>query len=191
MTLRKNSHKVSRFCRAKEKRMTGPKSLPQVSRLSALQRWILAAALAKLTPSAALIEARRKQQEMQSVAMAMLGMRVAAPDPSETSEELFRLYLAEIKARYYRFPVPDWVTRNDGGDIGRAIIRSGLRGQFFNPSKCHNYRAATTAISRAITRLERRGLVNVLQGASSHWTAVTLTDIGKEIATRHRDTLPV
>lgn len=38
------------------------------------------------------------------------------------------------------------------------------------------------AISHAISRLERRGLVNVMQGAVARWSGITLTDAGREHA---------
>src|SRR5437660_7639458 len=82
----------------------------------------------------------------------------AAVNPRENG----RLYVAEIKSGYYKFPVPEWMTRNYGGDLSAWLTTYGHVGsQFFKPGECVNYRAATVAISRAITRLERRGRVNV------------------------------
>ena len=44
------------------------------------------------------------------------------------------------------------------------------------------YNAATASLSRAVTRLEGRGLVRVMQGARSLWTGVVLTPDGIKFA---------
>jgi hypothetical protein len=52
----------------------------------------------------------------------------------------------------------------------------------FDPNEIgrKRYRSAVAALSRACRRLEARGLVTCLQGAYSHWSAVEITDKGRE-----------
>jgi hypothetical protein len=47
-------------------------------------------------------------------------------------------------------------------------------------SKSRSYKSASAAISRAVSRLENRGLVTVLTATVSHWTAVTITELGRD-----------
>jgi DNA-binding transcriptional regulator YhcF (GntR family) len=42
------------------------------------------------------------------------------------------------------------------------------------------YRVTLTTLSRACQRLKARGLVTCLRGRSSHWSAVAITDRGRE-----------
>jgi hypothetical protein len=96
------------------------------------------------------------------------------PTESEGAQT-FRLYTAQIKAGYYKFSLrKDW--------MGDRVSLDDLGCKHFNSKEIPNYRAACVAISRAITRLEKRGLVTVLQGRVSHWTAVQLTEAGKSEA---------
>jgi hypothetical protein len=44
------------------------------------------------------------------------------------------------------------------------------------------YDAAKVALSRAVGRLEHRGLVQVRQAASSHWSGISLTEAGVLLA---------
>jgi hypothetical protein len=81
-----------------------------------------------------------------------------------------RLYYAEIKARYYGLPVFKhawWPTLE--------VALSGVGDHHFPAREIPSYAAVSAAISRAVSRLEKRGLVKVLTGANSRWTAVTTT----------------
>ena len=83
-------------------------------------------------------------------------------------------YYAEIMAEHYGFtPHP----RVDLHSPGR---------QHFSRSKIgpERYDAAKAALSRAMKRLEERGLVVVAQGANSHWSGIELTDAGVQAATQ-------
>jgi hypothetical protein len=88
-------------------------------------------------------------------------MLVRALDNIESGlcgEQRAHLYLAEVKADYYKLPtdIPAWRTSERQR---REHLREFAGGHFFVKSEIPNYGAIALAITRAARRLERRGLV--------------------------------
>jgi len=131
--------------------------------LSALQKWILTTAFKKLSGDGIDVKSLLKDNQDRE----HLG--------------LDRLYVAEIKAGYYKLPARAWV-KSRWKNVGTFLAAESCGTHLFEMADAPKYRAISAAISRAITRLEKRELVSVLQGTYSHWTAVTLTGVGKELA---------
>lgn len=95
--------------------------------------------------------------------------------PNDTDHEMQHPYdgtdlvYGEIKARYYKFPFnpPDaWHPKRFAREYGTANFST----------KLPHYIAANVAISRAIDRLQRRGL------ATHRYAGVTLTQAGIDVA---------
>jgi hypothetical protein len=80
------------------------------------------------------------------------------------------LYYKEVLAGFYGFPYEHYA--NPASDP----LRASLANKRFKPYVIgrQKYNSACAAVSRAVTRLERRGLVVVLHGAYSHWAGVSL-----------------
>lgn len=76
------------------------------------------------------------------------------------------LYYAEILAEYFRFPALSDPSKPGSWHFSRAWI---------GPAE---YDAAQASLSRAVRRLETRGLVTVYTGAISRWTGLSLTTEG-------------
>jgi hypothetical protein len=82
------------------------------------------------------------------------------------------LRIADVKIDYFKLQPHEWV-----GRLGRLPGN-----QMFTGSAEPRYQAVSASISRAIVRLERRGLVTVHVAAWSRWTGFKLTDAGAAIA---------
>lgn len=80
------------------------------------------------------------------------------------------LYYGEVLAGFYGFACDHPKNR----EIETRFFLGA--GQRFEPEVIgrRKYNAACAAVSRAVARLERRGLVGVLHGASSHWAGISL-----------------
>ncbi len=87
-----------------------------------------------------------------------------------------RLYTYEIKAKLFGFP-----PRNSYADLGPG--QPGCA--HFSPARVGRarYRSVSVSVGRALSRLERRGLAEVVYGYS-RWTAIVLTPAGLDIAKR-------
>jgi hypothetical protein len=85
------------------------------------------------------------------------------------------LYYHEILAGYFRFPVR-W--------YGGEPLHSHPGSHHFDREEIGRarYDAAQASVSRAVRRLETRGLAERYAGAVSRWTGVRLTDAGFEAA---------
>jgi hypothetical protein len=81
------------------------------------------------------------------------------------------LYFHEILIEVLGFPAAQGDDRSPGG-------------RRFMPSHIgrRRFRVARVSLSRAVGRLECRGLVLVLSGVRSHWTGIELTDVGYRMA---------
>jgi hypothetical protein len=94
----------------------------------------------------------------------------------------------QILHEVYNFPTAlEGELATDGWDMGSLRRRDGSRiltGKMFDVEEIgrERYDAAQAAVSRAIVRLEQRGLVERIFGAYSHWAGVNLTDAGVELA---------
>jgi hypothetical protein len=90
--------------------------------------------------------------------------------PSKGSEDLVDVYTSEIFAVAYL---------HEDCSAEERRRRFGAGGQRFSMRAIgeKKYRSAKAAISRAIGRLEQRGLVRVYEGAASRWTGVALTEV--------------
>ena|SRR5215472_10854070 len=86
------------------------------------------------------------------------------------------LYYSEILVKVYAFPIE--LPRNV------ADVRSLGPGKNFNPDLIGRakYRASQAAISRAMRRLDHRGLATHVSGVSYHWSGCILTPEGVRVA---------
>ena len=85
---------------------------------------------------------------------------------------------AEVLAVVYGFPLKrkhSWHLKNGLREYGDQKFSKSELG-------AKRYAAAHAALSRAITRLEQRGLVGVFSGVHSGWTGVRLTEAGVALA---------
>jgi hypothetical protein len=89
------------------------------------------------------------------------------------------LSYGEIKVGFYHLRVKVKWWQSDTYCQERCFIG----GQFFESTEIPNYKAVSASISRAVSRLEKRVLLNVQCGARSRWTAIKLTDAGMAVAT--------
>jgi hypothetical protein len=98
-----------------------------------------------------------------------------AEDRTRSTNDGADCYYHEVLAAYYGFDLA--VDRQWYQHYGR---RHAPGAQFFSRAAIGSgrYGAAKAALYRAVRRLEDRGLVEVWQGAVSHWTGVCLTDQG-------------
>jgi hypothetical protein len=141
------------------------------SKLSKLQKWIVLTALNK----------RAFAGEVRVVESPLGGKR----------ETPIRLFSAEIKAGFYKLKFKERYVYREGTLTVRGFNLDELcerPGNHVFDTHDPRYRRACAAVSRAITRLEKRNLITVSCGSFSHWTAVELTDIGKRLALELRET---
>ena len=76
------------------------------------------------------------------------------------------LYYAEILAEHFGFPVSWYDPASHPGSHHFSRSEIGPR----------TYDAAQASLSRAVRRIEQRGLVTVYNGVISRWTGLALTD---------------
>ena len=120
---------------------------------------------------------------------------------SELQKTILRLALTNCERRdritgadvYYREVLADYFGFADHRAVNRRgseTIRANF-GQSFNRKAIgsRRYQAAQAALSRAMRRLARRGLVTCLTGEHSRWSGANLTDCGIEVARTQRLTL--
>lgn len=98
-------------------------------------------------------------------------------------QEAGHLYRNEVRADYYKFPVWDHWAGRVVENHTRESLRERFR-QLFAKSQISNYAAVNLAITRAMIRLENRGLVQCWCPTYGHqgigW--ITLTEKGIEQA---------
>lgn len=115
-------------------------------------------------------------------------MLVRALDNSESEsckEGRKHLYVSEVKADFYKFPIERrWEAKPEfESDSERREYLRHFAKQFFPKSEILNYRAVVLAVSRAVTRLERRGLVVTYVPRYGRGNmALDITDKGREQA---------
>lgn len=125
------------------------------SRLSILQKWMLA--------------------------RAMDNRRTEGRDANSNGADL---YNREVLGGFYEFPYsmypnfqgsPQQFLRGKGG-----VASLGLGYQIFDPDRIGRgrYNAAQAAVSRAAKRLQARGFVECVAGSISHWAGIVLTESG-------------
>jgi hypothetical protein len=92
------------------------------------------------------------------------------------------VFYSQILAEVYGFQTTWPLRRTHGEHAGQRICGQHL----FDPATIGEgrYNAAQAAISRAMARLESRGLVRRLCGHISHWAGCDLTPAGHELAKR-------
>jgi hypothetical protein len=129
--------------------------------LSSLQRWLLVEA-AKQRPIKE-AEPRLVADKLMKTHYPEIAKRMSAAKPNGVD-----LYYWEVMDRYF-----DIRTRH-------RKLRPGLEG--WKAFSTREYKSAAAALSRSVTRLERRGLVQVFHGSYSRWAGIRLTDLGKQIA---------
>lgn len=117
------------------------------SRLSRLQREILR-----------LADDKRQHREAVNT-----GADLPQSQPFRLTHPTVDLFYAEILVHAFGFP---------------AKRSTGLSGQHFSRAEigAQRYNAAQASVSRAVRRLEGRGLVTVYSGAYAGWTGLSLTD---------------
>jgi len=81
-------------------------------------------------------------------------------------------YYREVLVEHFGFPTRCRNLRLHPGDQVFDVRRIGRE----------RYGAAQASLSRAVGRLEARGLVTVYTGARSHWTGCSLTEEGRKVA---------
>jgi hypothetical protein len=87
------------------------------------------------------------------------------------------LYYSEVLAGFYKFPYTQVAVQDCTGKVyATDSLRCHQGTQRFKPEEIGRarYNAACAAISRAASRLERRGLVSVIRGRNSHWAGIDL-----------------
>lgn len=89
-------------------------------------------------------------------------------EPSGAPSEV-DLYYAEVLAGYFGFPWSHWAGRGLREAHGAHIFDREAIGQ-------ERYNAAQASLSRAVRRLEARGLVERHMAVYSRWTGVRLLD---------------
>jgi hypothetical protein len=97
-------------------------------------------------------------------------------------------YYAEILHEHYGWQ-PVLGPLRSKGDAAAAAEEDGCsfhHGPHFDREQIGHkpYKAAQAALSRAVLRLVRRGLVDARQGARSRWSGVNLTEAGVKEARR-------
>jgi hypothetical protein len=95
-----------------------------------------------------------------------------------------RLYYAEILAEFFGWKPKELLRYEPLHGITYKMPVAGkyAHGQHFSADKIGEarYRKTVATLSRACSRLAARGLVECLQGACSRWSAVEITDKGRE-----------
>jgi hypothetical protein len=87
-----------------------------------------------------------------------------------------RLYYAEVLVEWFGWTPGRPLKRNDAGTLHDP------GGRNFSPAKIGpaRYNQVMTTLSRVCASLRRRGLVTCLTGRLARWSAVEITDKGRE-----------
>lgn len=94
-------------------------------------------------------------------------------DNGRTGDNGVDLYHREVYAAVYGFPTL-WGDVRKVGPGTQNFSRTAIGPRVYD--------SAVSAVSRAVRRLEARGLVAICSGAISHWSGVRLTDEGYQAA---------
>jgi hypothetical protein len=89
------------------------------------------------------------------------------------------LFYKEVLASFYDFEYEHFNPEYD--DLRRSFGHKRFDPEVIGRSR---YNAASAAISRAVARLAKRGLVTQVCGAVSHWAGIELTELGVVLAER-------
>jgi hypothetical protein len=106
---------------------------------------------------------------------------IVTPIPREVD-----VYYDQVLAAFYGWPVFSWLFGPTPTPLEKHLGPEHSMGHHFKPSEIgqKQYAAGHAACSRAMRRLEARGIVALFQGAYSQWRGAKLTDTGAEIARR-------
>jgi hypothetical protein len=100
-----------------------------------------------------------------------------------------RLYYHDILQGYYGWPLhTDFRHMRTDEETGQRRLLPG--GQFFWPEEIgvQRYHATRVSLSRAVERLQWRGLVTWLSGTRAHWSGVEITDEGRHLVATWQQT---
>lgn len=97
------------------------------------------------------------------------------------------LYYAEIKHQFFGLPI-----KNPRGWTWQGVTREAAAGRDFGhvfaSTKTKDYAAVSASVSRAVSRLKRRGLIDVFRGTHAWWAGLSLTPQGVEVGAALRNT---